>query len=217
MDKTISKVEVKGLEALFYDTLMDIITFGKYRSLIYKALSYIELKDNMKIIDFGCGTGRNILILNKYAKQKGLNLEFYGIDKGKIMLKKARKKSNKYPNIIIKEGDIREGLNINKKFDAGLISFVLHGFIQKDREEILNNFSRYIKKGGKLYILDYNEINLDKSSLFVKFFYKKVECPLAEDFIKRDLIKMLESYNFKFDRKILFFKDIIRLAIFSRV
>ena len=218
MAKQLSKVEVKGLEARFYDFLMDAISVGKYKKFINDALSHIELKDGYKIIDFGSGTGRNIMILQKRAEKEGVGVEFYGADIGKIMSEKFKKKTSAYDNIHFLNHDIRKPFDFEAgSFDAGMISFVLHGFVQEDRDKILSNFSHLIKKGGKLYIIDYNELDVDKSPWYVKFFYRKLECPLAEEFSGRDLEEMLSGFGFKKVEYKLYFKDIIRLAIFERV
>jgi len=218
MSKQLSKVEVKGFEARFYDILMDTITLGKYAKFIHSALSKIELHDNYKLIDFVAGTGRNIVIINKNAQRKGLkNVEFYAVDIGKVMSEKFLKKTKKYQNIHLLNHDIRENFEFEDGyFDAGLISFVLHGFVQEDRNKILSNFSQLIKPGGKLYILDYNELNVDNSPWYVKFFFRKLECPLAEDFSNRNLEEMLSGFGFKKYEYYLFFKNIIRMAIFEK-
>ncbi len=218
MAKQLSKVEVKGLEARFYDALMDIITLGKYAKFIKSALGKIELYDNFKLIDFGAGTGRNIMIINRNAEKKGVkNVELYGADIGEIMSEKFKKKTSAHPNIHFIKHDIRKAFDFEEGFfDAGLISFVLHGFVQEDRDKILANFSKLIKPGGKLYILDYNEIDVDKSAWYVKFFFRKLECPLAEDFANRNLEEMLKPFNFRKDNYYLYFKDIIRMAVFEK-
>lgn len=41
-----SKVEIKGLTAKYYDTLMDIITFGTYSSFMQKAIWLMGIKPN---------------------------------------------------------------------------------------------------------------------------------------------------------------------------
>jgi len=216
--KKLSKVEVKGLEARFYDTLMDFISLGKYAKFIKSALDVIELKDNFSLIDFGAGTGRNILILNDKVKKRNLkNVEFYGVDIGKIMSEKFLKKTRKHGNIHFINFDIRKQFDLEKfSFDAGLISFVLHGFIQEDRNKILNNFSKLIKPGGKLYILDYNEIDVDKAKWYIRFFFRKLECPLAEDFANRNLSSMLKQHSFEKEFYKFYFKDVIRMAVFTK-
>ncbi len=218
MAKQLSKVEVKGFEARFYDTLMDILTLGKYAKFIKTALDKVELHDNFRLIDFGAGTGRNIMLINRNAEKKGIkNIELYGADIGDIMSEKFKKKTAAYSHIHFLKHDIRKDFDFEDGFfDAGFISFVLHGFVQEDRDKILANFSKLIKPGGKLYILDYNEIDVDKASWYVKFFFRKLECPLAEDFANRNLEEMLQPFYFKKDNYFLFFRDIIRMAVFEK-
>ena len=217
MGKQLSKVEVKGFEARFYDTLMDLITLGKYNKFINDALNNIYLENGYKVIDFGSGTGRNILILNRKTAKENKKVEFWGADIGKIMSEKFKKNTRKFDNIHFINHDIRQPFEFDEgSFDAGMISFVLHGFIQEDREKILDNFSRLIKPGGKLYIIDYNELDVDKAPWYVKFFYRKLECPLAEDFSGRNLEEMLTNHGFEKDRYKVYFKDIIRLAVFKK-
>ena len=62
----ISYVEVKGFEAMFYDVLMNVFTFGSYYAFIRDVINMLPLKDGDYVLDFGAGTGRNdCLILKK--------------------------------------------------------------------------------------------------------------------------------------------------------
>ncbi len=218
MSRPISKVEVKGFEAMFYDAIMDTISLGKYRKFINDALSKIDVPNGGKLIDFGAGTGRNIEIIRKHLERKGVNnIDFFGVDIGEVMSKKFKQRAKKYNNIHFVKHDIRKPLSFEKSsFDTGLISFVLHGFIQEDRNKILSNFSHLIKPNGKLYILDYNEIDVNKAPFYVKFFFRKLECPLAEDFANKNLEEMLKPFGFQKVGESYYFKNIIRLAEYKK-
>jgi demethylmenaquinone methyltransferase/2-methoxy-6-polyprenyl-1,4-benzoquinol methylase len=188
-----SKVEVKGFEAKNYDLLMDLITLGKYEKFINQAIKDLNLKEDSKIIDFGAGTGRNALIMRKFIKDKG---EIVGVEIGKEMIEQFLQKSANYKNIKLLKHSILEPFKEKEKFDFVFISFVLHGFTQENRKKIIKNASLLLKKGGIFAILDYNEFDISKSPFFIKFAIRKLECPLAEDFIKTDLKKLLEEENF---------------------
>jgi demethylmenaquinone methyltransferase/2-methoxy-6-polyprenyl-1,4-benzoquinol methylase len=204
-----SKVEVKGLEAKHYDLLMNIITLGTYPFFIRKAIKALNLKEGDRVLDFGAGTGRNGCLILKQIKEKG---EFIGIDIGEEMIKKF-KKNCPQKNAMIINKRIDEPLNFKEEFDLVFISFVLHGFVQEKREIIIKNSFNSLKKGGRFAILDYNEFNVENSSFLVKHAIRKIECPLAEDFILRDWEKILKGYGFTNFSKTFFYKEKVRLLI----
>ena len=202
-----SKVEVTGSEAKYYDTLMNIITLGTYPSFIKRAIKDLNLTKGENILDLGCGTGRNDCIMLKYIGEEG---SIAGVEIGKEMKEKFLENCNK-PNIRLIDKRIDEPLDLDRNFDVVFISFVLHGFIQKKREIIIENAKKVLKPGGRFSILDYNEFDIDNSGFFTRFAIRKVECPLAEDFINRDWKSILKKSGFsKFEEK-LYFKGKVRL------
>jgi len=206
-----SKVEVKGFEARHYDLLMNLITFGSYSLFIRKAIRELNLNPGEDIVDLGSGTGRNACLMLKEIGKEG---SVTGIEIGEVMKEKFLKKCN-FPNIKLIDRKIDEPFKLEKKFDRAFISFVLHGFIQEKREIILENVKHMLKPGGKFSILDYNEFDVDNSSFFVKFAVRKIECPLAEDFIERDWKNILSKYGFiKFEENFYFKKKVRLLTAF---
>ncbi len=202
-----SKVEVKGFEAKYYDILMDIITFGKYPSFIREVIKDLNLKRDDRVLDFGAGTGRNALLMREYL-DKG---EIVALEIGEEMKEQFKKKRSSFSNIKLLDRRIDEPLDFKEEFDVVFISFVLHGFIQKKREIIIQNAFNALKKGGRFAILDYSNFNVDSAPWYVKFAIRKVECPLAEDFIKRDTKKMLKNFGFDRFEENFYFKNFVRL------
>jgi demethylmenaquinone methyltransferase/2-methoxy-6-polyprenyl-1,4-benzoquinol methylase len=205
-----SKVEVKGFEAKHYDKLMNIITFGWYEGFINKAIKDLGLKEGDKVIDFGAGTGKNALIMRKFVKKDGFIL---GVDIGDEMSEQFLQKTAPYDNIKLLNKSILEPFDTNQKFDMVFISFVLHGFTQENREKIIKNAYNLLKDGGIFAILDYNEFDVDKAPFYIKTAIRKVECPLAEDFIKQDLKEMLKANGFKEFNQKEYFKGYLRLML----
>jgi len=203
-----SKVEVKGIEAKFYDQLLDILTLGQYPRLLKRVFSLMDIKEGDSIIDFGSGTGRNACYMLKKA---GHNARFVGLDINEEMIKKARKKCREFPKAEFINMRIEKSIPYESEFDIAFISFVLHGFEDYDRIKIIKNVKRALKPGGKFYVFDYAEFNVDQSPFYVKFFIRKLECPLAEEFINLNLKRFLSNFGFTNFKEWTFAGKVIRL------
>jgi demethylmenaquinone methyltransferase/2-methoxy-6-polyprenyl-1,4-benzoquinol methylase len=208
-----SKVEVRGFEAKHYDTLMNVLTLGLYIPFIRDAISSLKIKKNDRILIFGAGTGRNACLMRKYLGDTGL-IEAWDI--GEDMMSVFKKRCSKYGNIILKKQRIDTETVINEPFDKVFISFVLHGLPHDNRIEVIKNAYRALKKGGTFHILDYNEFDIDKNSPGV-FLFKKVECPYAFDFVKRDWKSVLGEHGFKSLREKRYFGKYVRLLTVEKV
>jgi len=122
-------------------------------------------------------------------------------------------KTASYPNITLLEQSIEEPFEEKEKYDVVFISFVLHGFIQPKRNRIIDNAYSLLKEGGIFAILDYNEFDVSNAPFYIRFPVRKIECPLAEDFINRDLKAMLEKKGFSEFLEYKYFKGYLRLMI----
>ncbi|RLD10332.1 MAG: methyltransferase type 11 [Chloroflexota bacterium] len=191
-DRSVSKVEVSGAEARHYDFFMNTITVGTYPFFIRKAIREMEIQPGHEILVLGCGTGRNLALMDKHLNGEG---RIVGLDIGPEMLAQSQRRFADVPHVTIKDQRIDEPLPYENEFDKVFISFVLHGFIQEDREKIIANAQRALRPGGEFIILDYNEFDLEHASLLVRFAFK-MECPLATDFIGRDLQAILREQGF---------------------
>ena len=187
-----SKVEVVGLEARHYDFFMNLITAGTYPFFIRRAVKDMHIQPADSILDFGCGTGRNISLMNKYLSDAGRVL---GLDIGSEMLEQAQRRFANHPRFVIENQRIEEPLPYQDEFNKVFISFVLHGLIQEDRLKVIANACRALKPGGEFLVLDYNEFDLKHSPWLVRFAFN-LECPLATDFIRRDLQAILREQGF---------------------
>lgn len=188
-----SRVEIKGREARHYDLMMNVFTLGMYPFFIRRVIKAVNIAPGDNILVFGCGTGRNMALMNKYLKGSGRIL---GLDIGDEMLEQADRKFKNHPYISAEKKNITEDLPYKEEFDKVFISFVFHGLIQEDRDKVIANAYKALKPGGEFVILDYNEIDLEKSSFLVRFLFK-VECPLATEFIGKDLKDMLRGGGFE--------------------
>jgi ubiquinone/menaquinone biosynthesis C-methylase UbiE len=203
-----SKVEIKGFIAKYYDALLDLVTFGIYPSLIEKVIRLMRIKSNDRIIDLGAGTGRNACLMMKYLTKKG---ELIGLDISNEMIAQFKKRCSGSINAKIINQRIDKPLPYEDEFDKAFISFVLHGFPQEVRRQIIRNAFKALKKDGEFFILDYNEFSLKEMPSYLQIPFKLIECPYAFDFIEKDWQQILTEEGFNCFDKHLFFCGYIRL------
>jgi hypothetical protein len=180
-----------------------IKTKSKYfdYKILYLITSYIfekYLKDEKNIIEFGCGTGHNLLNLNKYNK----NAKLYGLDWASSSQKIFKLISTKHPNILGYKFDY-----FNPKFnkDLNLSKNSWCCYTVAYLEQIGNNFKKYVnflrKKKPKLiiniepinelmkpnFILDYLSVKYSQKRNYLEGYFsylKKLE--------KNKVVKLLE-------------------------
>ncbi len=103
------------------------------------------LKNNSKILDAGCGSGRDTVYLSK----KGFNV--IGIDMSSGLINEAK---IRFPNYQFKIGDLRKLLFENSELDAiWAHASLLHFETIDDISQSLNEFNRVLKSEGVLHIL----------------------------------------------------------------
>lgn len=207
-------IEIRGFEARFYDMFLFLGTLGLYNKLIKRVISDLKLQPGEKILDMGAGTGSNALRMLNYLNGSG---EVVGLEIGKEMQKQFDKKAKKYQNLKLIDMRIEKPLPFKDEFNRVFISFVIHGFKQKDRIAILNNAHRALKQDGKIHIFDWGEFELSGCGLFLKFFFNHIECPEAKDFINQDFKRVLLDIGFKNPEEKLYAKRKIRLLTATKI
>jgi len=204
-----SKVEVKGLEAKYYDQLMWALTLGGYQKIIKRSVRDTGVKKGDTVLEFGCGTG---IAAEEFLKIIGPDGKYIGLDISDVMIEKARKKLKKFPNATFIKVRAEEPLPFENEFDIAYTSFVFHGFEMPDRIQLLKNAFKALKSGGRMCIFDYASFDIERSNPLVKYFITKVECPLAAEFIMSDLKKLFIDTGFTDYHEKLYAKGYIRLA-----
>jgi len=203
-----SKVEISKSTAKYYDIFLNIATFGGYSLFIQKTIQLMSIKPNDRIIDLGAGTGRNACLLMNYLSTKG---ELVGLDISDEMVTQFKRKCASFSNAKIINQRIDEPLPYENKFDKAFTSFVLHGFPQDARRQIIRNAFKALKKDGEFFILDYGEFSVKEMPFYLKIPFKLIECPYAFDFIEKNWEKILAEEGFGHFEKHLFFHSYVRL------
>jgi demethylmenaquinone methyltransferase/2-methoxy-6-polyprenyl-1,4-benzoquinol methylase len=203
-----SGVELSAFTAKNYDNLMNIASLGFYRSFIHRAIRAMDIKPGDKILDLGCGAGRNTCIMEEFLGDTG---KITGMDISPIMEKQFKKKCAKYHNAKFIKQRIDLPFSLSEQFDKIFISFVIHGFPHNSRKKVIENVYNNLKPGGLFLMLDFAEFNMRDMPLLYRFAFKTIECKYAFDFIKRDWKQILGSYNFTDFKEIYLFKKYVRL------
>jgi len=203
-----SRVEVGPTEARRYDLFMNVISLGYYPYIIRSVVEKMDIAPGQSILDLGSGTGRNDCLM---AKKVGPQGKVLGLDISKEMLGLSRKRCQPYPNVSFKEKRIEAPLTYQEEFDKVFISFVLHGFENHHKIEIIGNAYQALKPGGTFYVFDYNEFAIRRLWFPLRWAFIHGECQLALEFLKLNLKEMLSSQRFTRLEEELFLKGHLRL------
>ncbi len=214
VDKTPLKIEkMFDKIACNYDFMNNIISFFSHYSIKSKALDYLNIKNNSKVLDLCAGSGdMGRIVLKKSPKSK-----VAGVDFSSKMIEIAQ---NKNKNI---EYFIEDATNLsfeNESFDYVICAFGLRNI--QDRKRCLSEIYRVLKPQGKFLHLDFGEKNFiskiyDFILNFIIQFLKNKEayyyliesknefpCPieLAEEFelagFKKEVVKYFFFKNISF-------------------
>jgi len=188
-----SGVEVRGLVAHFYDRIMDFGSLGFYRSFIRSAVEKMNIQPDDQILDLGCGTGRNSLLMHRHIGSQG---RVTGMDISPIMEKQFRKNTDGVSGVEFMHQRVDVSFDLNRPVDKVLMSFVLHGFPHEVRLRTIDNIHRNLAPGGNLLILDYGEFSFAEMPAFPRLVFKAIECEYAFDYIERDWKRILQGYGF---------------------
>jgi demethylmenaquinone methyltransferase/2-methoxy-6-polyprenyl-1,4-benzoquinol methylase len=187
---------------------MNVISLGYYPRLIQRAVDAMDIQPWQSVLDLGSGTGRNDCLI---ARKVGPQGRILGLDISKEMLNSARKRCRAYPNVEFREQRIEAPLGYRDEFDKVFISFVLHGFEDGEKLEIMSNAYRALKPGGVFCIFDYNEFDLEQLPFPVRQAFVHGECQLAAEFLRLDLKRMLSRQRFTAFTERLFVRGHLRL------
>jgi ubiquinone/menaquinone biosynthesis C-methylase UbiE len=203
-----SGVELRPFIAKHYDAVMDMASVGFYKFFIHKAIKNIGINAEDSILDLGCGTGRNALLMASYLNSHGT---ITGLDISTNMEHQFRDKFKSDQRINFVNQRIDTEFDLNQKFDIVFISFVIHGFPHEVRKTVIDNAYRHLKEGGRFVILDFAEFDMRKMPFTDRWIFKTIECKYAFDFIERDWKSILSESGFYAFKELFYFKKYVRL------
>ena len=203
-----SKVEIGSWGAHYYDLLLNVLSLGRYSYFIRQVIKKMGIKSGQSILDLGSGTGKNECFM---AEKVGPYGKIIGVDISDEMLRQARNRCYKYPNVIFNKQRAELPLPYKEDFEVVFISFVLHGFENTQKLWIIHNAYEALRAGGSLYLLDYAEFDLGRVWLPLRWAFTHWECQLAVEFLELDIKEMLRSQGFSNFEEEFFFKKHLRL------
>jgi ubiquinone/menaquinone biosynthesis C-methylase UbiE len=194
------------LKKSFPSTFEEVNYFSTYKIKLIHNLT--KNKNNINILDFGCGTGTSLKIISKYFKSS----KIWGYDVSKEFIKKIKKQKNNF-KLTSNLKDIP-----NKKFDLIFVSMVFHHVDKKNHHKILSCCKKFLKNNGVLYIFEHNPLNpvtnyifknnpIDKNAEMVspkKLITKSIKTKLKIVDLKYTLFFPKQLYFFRFFEKFLF-------------
>jgi len=139
----------------------DIDKFARYK---IETLSFL-VKNPKNILEFGCGTGRNIPFLTQIFP----NTEIFACDASEKSIEAAKKIIPTNPDVkfaII--GGPQELADTYRNVDVIFVSGVFHHISFEEHEFYLEALNKILSQGGKIIIFEHNPYNPLTSRIFKK-------------------------------------------------
>jgi S-adenosylmethionine-diacylgycerolhomoserine-N-methlytransferase len=124
-----------------------------------KLIQRMELKPGDRVLEMGCGTARNLMILAAKHPQ----VHFYGLDASQEMLNTAQSKINakglseniKLIQCLAEDLHYQRSFALEDKFDAIFFSYALS--MIPPWEQAIDIALKNLKPGGVIYIVDFSD------------------------------------------------------------
>lgn len=173
--------------------------FAKYKADIAKR---VLTESPARILEFGCGTGRNIFYLRKLFPHS----EIHGSDISEKSIEEAQKLNSEIYFYLENEDE-----NVNFKYDLIFVAGVFHHINPILREGVLNSLKNRLNPDGSILIFEHNPYNPVTCSIVSN-------CPFDEDAVLLkpfELRSLLEKTGFYISNQeyTLFFPE--RLGVLS--
>lgn len=136
-----------GVQRHFYDLTRKYYLLGRDR-----LLRTMPVEKGDKILEVGCGTGRNLSILAKLYP----DAQLFGIDASRAMLTTAAEKNRKNANLeqaLAGEFNYAQTFGLTSPFDTIFFSYSIS--MMPEWREAIENALANVKHGGDLFIVDF--------------------------------------------------------------
>ena len=182
----------------YYHLLYNNRNFEEAELFINNLLTYLQIPQNAKVLDLGCGKGRHSI----YLSSKGLNV--LGVDLSPNSIKEATKSESDL--LKFRVGDMREPQGV-KEFDYVFNLFTSFGYFESDIENVKTLEAIHISlKKNAFLIVDFMNAEKVKANLISE---QEVKRPGVSFLIKKSLENnvVLKKISFIVNGKSYFFEE----------
>jgi demethylmenaquinone methyltransferase/2-methoxy-6-polyprenyl-1,4-benzoquinol methylase len=185
------------LFSFFYD-LVEIFFYFNENTNPRHGLARLIPNEKLQILDVCFGTGNSTLLV---AKNNDNNM-ITGLDLSVDMLEVANRKIRKLglPNIKTIRMDAADMDLEDESFDVATSSFGIHEMEYPVIQSILREMHRVLKKGGKLYLVDYKLQDTKIKRFFFRVYLLLTSPPTVKEFLRYDWHAILKECGFRIDR-----------------
>jgi demethylmenaquinone methyltransferase/2-methoxy-6-polyprenyl-1,4-benzoquinol methylase len=154
--------------------------------------------DDLRILDVCFGTGNSTLLLAKNNSRNTIT----GLDLSADMLKVANRKIRKHglSNIKTLRMDALDMDLEDESFDVATSSFGLHEMEYPAMRSIIQEMHRVLKKGGKLYLVDYRLQDTAAKRFLFRIYLLLTSPPHVKEFLKYDWEAIMNECGFRIER-----------------
>ncbi len=127
------------------------------KGIIDGIASYVSLPEGGSILDVGCGSGAlSIAVAKKNPRCSVVGIDRWGREYASFSQELCTENAiaENVRNVSFENGDARSLIFLDGSFDAVVSNYVYHNISSKNREELLYETLRVLKKGGVFAIHD---------------------------------------------------------------
>lgn len=165
----------------------DIVRMGDL-IIIDKIINSSIINKDTKILDIGCGTGNNTVLIENVTKAN-----IYGVDQSEGMVSKAKEKNSKVKWII--DDAVNLSSVSDEEFDIVFMVDVIHHIRAIDT--MFKNIHRILKENGEVFIFTDSHEHIKHNRLVSKYFPETIENELQRYQSTEDITNSLKSNNFR--------------------
>ena len=141
--------------ARYYDLMLWFMTMGRENAFRERLIDLARVSAGESILDVGCGTGTLAIAAKRRAGSAGV---VHAVDASPEIITAARRKAQKAGVRIAFENQVIEALPFpDGKFDAVLSTLMFHHLPRKTREQGVREMRRVLKRGGRLFVVDFGQ------------------------------------------------------------